>query len=47
MIAYFGGTPRISHPIESVWKVAAGAALAVVALSFYLAYESLSERMLF
>ena len=47
LIAYFGGTPRISDPIESVWKVAAGTALAVVALSFYLAYESLSERMLF
>lgn len=42
VIAYLGGTPRLGHPIESAWKLAAGLVLAVVLFSFYLAYQSLA-----
>ena len=45
VIAYFGGTPRFAHPIESFWKAAAVAVLAVVGLSLYLAYEALAARV--
>ena len=42
VIAYFAGTPQPASAGEPLWTVAAGASLAVVAASFYLAYQSLS-----
>jgi len=42
-MAYLAGTGRIAGPVETIWKVAAGAAVAVVAVSFLLAYQSLSR----
>ncbi len=42
VFAYLAGTPRIAHPIESFWKVAATGAVALVAVSFYYAYQQLA-----
>ena len=47
VIAYFAGTPRYAHPVESIWKTAAGTALVVVAYSFYRAYESMMATPFF
>lgn len=47
VMAYLAGTPRIPGPVETVWNVAAGAAVAVVAVSFVLAYQSLSRALSF
>ena len=47
VIAYFAGTPRYAHPVESIWKTAAATALLVVAYSFYRAYESMMATPFF
>ena len=41
VIGYFAGTPQPASAGEPLWTVAAGVSLAVVAASFYLAYQSL------
>ena len=46
VIAYFAGTPRPASAAEPLWTVAAGASLAVVAASFYFAYQSLGATYL-
>jgi len=45
VIGYFAGTPRPASAAEPLWTVAAGASLAVVAVAFYLAYQSLSATL--
>jgi rhomboid protease GluP len=45
-LGYVAGTPQHGSPVESAWKAAAGVALAVVAVSFFFAYQFLS-RLLF
>ena len=47
VIAYFAGTPRRGHSIESIWKMAAAAALLVAAYSFYRAYQSMMASPFF
>ena len=47
VIAYFAGTPRYAHPIESVWRTAAAGVLLVVVYSFYRAYESMAATPFF
>jgi rhomboid protease GluP len=42
-LAYLAGTPRAGRPVETVWNVAAAGVVAVVAISFVLAYLSLSQ----
>ena len=42
VVAYAAGTPRFSSALEPLWKVAAGFTVAIVAVSFFLAYQSLS-----
>jgi rhomboid protease GluP len=41
-VGYLAGTPRVAGPLETIWNIAAGGAVAVVAVSFVLAYQSLS-----
>jgi rhomboid protease GluP len=44
VIAYLAGTPRLApHPLEYFWQAAAGGAIAVVAVAFFLAYQSQTQ----
>lgn len=44
-LGYLAGTPRFGHPIESFWKATAGLCLVIVAVSFFMAYQSLARAI--
>jgi rhomboid protease GluP len=44
-LAYGAGTPRITSPAESLWKLAAGFAVVITGASFLLAYQFLSRAL--
>ena len=46
-LGYLAGTPGGARAIEMSWNVAAGVAVAVVAVSLVLAYQSLSGALTF
>jgi rhomboid protease GluP len=46
-VAYLAGTASSSRSIETIWNVAAGACVAVVAICFVMAYLTLSRALSF
>jgi rhomboid protease GluP len=46
-VGYVAGTPSIGRSLETAWNLVAGASVAVVAVSFLLAYQSLSRALSF
>jgi rhomboid protease GluP len=44
-VGYLASGPPVARPMETIWNLAAGASVAVVAVSFLLAYQSLSRAL--